>query len=78
MINMPAKFSEYDRIVALIENISPDNPMRKYDIENVQTLLAMSNLITVQDRQQLSIRLFYLGLEAQTVQSIKLAKKKPG
>lgn len=73
---MPAKLNEYDRIVGLIERISPDRQMRKYDIENLQTLIEMSTTITLQDRQQLSIRLFYLGLEVQTVQTSKKRNKK--
>jgi ribosomal protein L29 len=73
---MPANLNEYDKLVELIENISPDHPARKYDIENLQTLVALSTSITLQDRHRLRLKLFNLRLEAQVAQSENTFKQR--
>ena len=60
---MPAKFNEYDRILQLIEQIAPTGPMRRHDIANIKMIVDLSLSISHQDKQQLQIRLFYLGIE---------------
>jgi hypothetical protein len=71
---MRANRNDYDEIVDLISRVRPTNPMRKHDIENLQTLIGLSIILTMQDRQQLKILLFYLGLETQAAESMKEAE----
>lgn len=72
---MPALPNDFDKITDLISSLDPNNLTYRIDINNITALVGLSSTLSLQEKQQFSIRLFYLGLETQTTQSMKIAKK---